>query len=194
MPAEISVSFRICRNSEREVNPVYRRILVPIDGSDTANRGLAEAIKLAKDQKAALRLLHVVDQAALVRYPEATLYGADLPKALEQQGQEILAQAEAVVRKQGLKVDTVFHRKLARVADVIIQQAKKWPADIIVLGTHGRRGVDRLVMGSDAELVVRTSPVPVLLIRPKTPPRRVERGRPSRPPRRKRSAARGLRG
>jgi len=142
---------------------VYRRILVPIDGSHTANRGLVEAIKIAKDQKAALRLLHVVDQAALVRYPEATLYGTDLPKALEKQGQEILAKAETMVRKQGLKVDTTFHRKLVRVADVIIQQAKKWPADIIVLGTHGSRGVDRLVMGSDAELVVRASPVPVLL-------------------------------
>lgn len=170
---------------------MYKRILVPIDGSQTANRGMAEAIKLAKDQKAALRLLHVVDQAALARYPEATLYGADLPKVLEKQGQEILAKAEAAVREHGLKVDTVFHRKLARVADVIIQQAEKWPADIIVLGTHGRRGVDRLVLGSDAELVVRASPVPVLLIRSKTPPRRVERGKPSRPPRRKRSPGRG---
>lgn len=170
---------------------MYRRILVPIDGSHTANRGLVEAIKLAKDQKAALRLLHVVDQAALVRYPEATLYGADLPKALEKQGQEILAKAEAMVRKHGLKVDTKFHRKLARVADVIIQQAKKWPADIIVLGTHGRRGVDRLVMGSDAELVVRASPVPILLIRSKTPQRRVERGKTSSPPRSKRSPRRG---
>ena len=156
---------------------MYRRILVPIDGSHTANRGLVEAIKLAKDQKAALRLLHVVDQAVLVQYPEATLYGADLPNVLEKQGQEILAKAEAVVRKQGLKVDAVFHRKLARVADVIIRQAKKWPADIIVLGTHGRRGVDRLVIGSDAELVVRASPVPVLLIRSKMTRHRVKRGK-----------------
>ncbi len=170
---------------------MYRRILVPIDGSHTANRGVVEAIKLAKDQKAALRLLHVVDQAALVQYPEATLYGADLPKALEKHGQEILAKAEAVVRKQGLKVDTVFHRGLARVADVVIRQAKKWPADIIVLGTHGRRGVDRLVLGSTAELVVRASPVPVLLIRSKTPPRRAERGKPSSAPRRQRSPGRG---
>jgi len=169
---------------------VYRRILVPIDGSDTASRGLAEAIELAKGQKAALRLLHVVDQAALVQYPEATLYGADLPRALEKRGQEILAEAEAVVRKHGLKVDTVFHRRLGRAADVIIQQAKKWPADIIVLGTHGRRGVNRLVMGSDAELVVRATPVPVLLIRSKTSPRRVERRKPPNPPRGKRSAGR----
>jgi nucleotide-binding universal stress UspA family protein len=52
-----------------------------------------------------------------------------------------------------------------RVADLIIKQAKRWRADVIVLGTHGRRGVSRLVMGSDAELVVRETSVPVLLVR-----------------------------
>ena len=54
-----------------------------------------------------------------------------------------------------------------RAAEFIVAQAKKWGADLIVLGTHGRRGVKRLVMGSDAEQVVRTSPVPVLLVRAK---------------------------
>jgi nucleotide-binding universal stress UspA family protein len=52
-----------------------------------------------------------------------------------------------------------------RVADIIIQQARKQRADAIVIGTHGRRGLSRLVMGSDAEEVVRTAPVPVTLVR-----------------------------
>jgi nucleotide-binding universal stress UspA family protein len=51
------------------------------------------------------------------------------------------------------------------VADVIVENAKKWRADLIVMGTHGRRGITRVVMGSDAEGVVRNTPVPVLLIR-----------------------------
>jgi nucleotide-binding universal stress UspA family protein len=58
-----------------------------------------------------------------------------------------------------------------RAADFIVQQANKWGADLIVLGTHGRRGVKRLVMGSDAEQVVRTTRVPVLLVRSKETPR-----------------------
>ena len=52
-------------------------------------------------------------------------------------------------------------------ADLIVRQAKKWHADLIVIGTHGRRGVRRIVMGSDAEQIVRTSPVPVMLVRSK---------------------------
>jgi nucleotide-binding universal stress UspA family protein len=52
-----------------------------------------------------------------------------------------------------------------RVADAIVAQAKKWKADVIVIGTHGREGLARVVLGSDAELVVRESPVPVLLVR-----------------------------
>jgi nucleotide-binding universal stress UspA family protein len=50
-------------------------------------------------------------------------------------------------------------------ADAIVRQARKWKADVIVLGTHGRRGVRRMLMGSDAEQVVRSSPVPVMLVR-----------------------------
>jgi nucleotide-binding universal stress UspA family protein len=58
-------------------------------------------------------------------------------------------------------LETLGHR----VAELIIKQAKKWRADVIVLGTHGRRGLARVLMGSDAEIVVRESPVPVLLVR-----------------------------
>jgi nucleotide-binding universal stress UspA family protein len=57
-----------------------------------------------------------------------------------------------------------------RVADEIVKQAKEWLADLIVMGTHGRRGLERLAMGSDAELVLRLSPVPVLLVRDRPEP------------------------
>ena len=55
------------------------------------------------------------------------------------------------------------------VADVIVREARKWKADLIVIGTHGRRGLRRVVMGSDAEQVVRSAPAPVLLIRAAAP-------------------------
>jgi nucleotide-binding universal stress UspA family protein len=53
----------------------------------------------------------------------------------------------------------------ARIADVIVERAKRWRSDLIVMGTHGRRGVSRMLMGSDAELVVRNASAPVLLVR-----------------------------
>lgn len=144
---------------------MYKRILVPVDGSAAAKRGLTEAIKLARGQRATLRLLHVVDEAVLASYPEPYLFGAEMVEALEQQGRKVLAKAEAVARRARVNVDSVLHTQMARVADVIVKQARTWRADLVVLGTHGRRGIDRLLMGSDAELVVRNSPVPVLLVR-----------------------------
>src|SRR5208282_6792120 len=81
-------------------------------------------------------------------------------------GKKLLARAEAKVRKRGIEVETVLLETVGRrVADLIIKQAKKWRADVIVLGTHGRRGLARVVMGSDAELVLRETPLPVLLVR-----------------------------
>jgi nucleotide-binding universal stress UspA family protein len=96
-------------------------------------------------------------------------------------GKKLLARAEAKVRKRGIEVDTVLLETVGRrVADLIIKQAKKWRADLIVLGAHGRRGLSRVVMGSDAELVLRKTPLPVLLVRSRLHPhkRRPRRGSP----------------
>jgi nucleotide-binding universal stress UspA family protein len=143
---------------------MYKQILVPVDGSDTARLGLQEAIKLAKTLGAKLRLLHVVDEAAMIQYAETPLYTVEMARKLEQQGRRLLEAAQAEVHKQGLEADTVLEKKLGIVSEAIVDHAKAWPAHVIVLGTHGRRGIGRLMMGSDAESVVRTSPVPVLLI------------------------------
>jgi nucleotide-binding universal stress UspA family protein len=150
---------------------MFRRILVPIDGSPTSNRGLEEAIALAKNQTARICLLHIVDEFVVVQGFDGTSYIPpgyvdDFMKSLREGGEKLLAKAVAKVRKRHVKVETVLMETLGRrVADLIVRQAKKWRADVIVLGTHGRRGLSRVVLGSDAELVVRESPVPVLLVR-----------------------------
>jgi nucleotide-binding universal stress UspA family protein len=146
---------------------MYRKILVPIDGSRTSARGLEEAINLAKGQKASLVVLHVVDDTILTYSTEIIpVYMDELIKSMRKGGEKILAKAVAKVRARGLKPRPVLVEKFGGpVADVIVSQARKQRADLIVLGTHGRRGVTRLVMGSDAEGVVRRSPVPVLLVR-----------------------------
>ena len=92
--------------------------------------------------------------------------GADLVPAMREGGKRVLAKAEGVARKQKVKAKAILREMLSGPAAYpIVREAKKVGADLIVLGTHGRRGVRRLVLGSDAEQVVRTASVPVLLVR-----------------------------
>ena len=158
---------------------MFRRIMVPIDGSPTSNQGLKEAIALATDPSARLCLLHVVDELVVTQGFDGTAYIPEnyideFIEALRKDGKKLLARAEERVKKSNVKVETVLLETLGhRVAELIIKQAKKWRADVIVLGTHGRRGLSRLLMGSDAEMVVREARVPVLLVRsPKRPQRK----------------------
>ena len=148
---------------------MYKKIFVPIDGSPTSNRGLDEAIKLAKEQGAALQLFHLVNELVAVSSIDgAAMYTGDLIEMLRADGKKILAKAEARAIKKGVTPESVIKESLGgTAADAIVKQAKKWRADLIVLGTHGRRGIKRLVMGSDAEEVIRSAPVPVLLVRSK---------------------------
>lgn len=150
---------------------MFRRILVPIDGSPPSNRGLEEAIALAKEQTARLCVLHVVDELLMVPPFDASMYvpanyRVDFIKAMREEGTKLLAEAQEKVRRHHVKAEVVLiETRGHRVADLIIKQARKWRADVIVLGTHGRRGVARVLMGSDAEMVVRESSIPVLLVR-----------------------------
>jgi nucleotide-binding universal stress UspA family protein len=144
----------------------YRRILVAVDGSDAANRGLREALRLAKEERAQLFILHVVNEYYAYAMPDAGVAAADIAPLLREGGKKILAKAQAAAEKQGVKPKLILRETIgSAAADLIVREAKKQRADLIVLGTHGRRGVRRLVLGSDAEQVVRAAPVPVLLVR-----------------------------
>lgn len=144
----------------------YKRILVPVDGSRTAERGLKEALRLARGQKARLHLVHVMDGHLLAL---AGAHGAaigDMLPALEKSSRRLLDKALARVRAQGVACSSALLETFAGpVAPPILREARKWRAELIVIGTHGRRGLRRAVMGSDAEEIVRTASVPVLLVR-----------------------------
>lgn len=146
---------------------MYERILVPIDGSETSSAGLQEAIRLAKLTGSQLRLLHAVDEMPFVMSAEGySAISADVLALLHEAGEQILQNGRTLVRESGLAVDTVLFDSLSgRLCDLVAEEARKWHADVIVLGTHGRRGVGRLLMGSDAEQIVRSAPVSVLLVR-----------------------------
>lgn len=145
---------------------MYKKILVPVDGSETSTRGLSEAISVAQGDGGKLCLVHVVNELVLDYSYGAGPGGSSLVDSLREIGNAILRQAEETVRKVGVPVESVLLECVGGpAADSIVAQAKEWHADLIVMGTHGRRGLRRFAMGSDAEAVVRESPVPVLLVR-----------------------------
>ena len=132
---------------------MYNRILVAVDGSDTANLALREAIKLAKDQHSVLRLVHVVDLTLAYSTVEAP-YVADYEKVVQAAGEKVIAGCSASVRAAGIEFDTksiVMEMPNQHIYDAIEEETKQWPADLIVIGTHGRRGFRRLFLGSVAE-------------------------------------------
>ena len=146
---------------------MYQRILVPVDGSDCAGRGLSEAIALAKLTHARLRIVHVIDEPLVAIGADAALGATvDLVSIAREAAQRVLAHAREKVLVAGIPVDDLMLDTFdGRVCDLVVQAAKDWHADLVVIGTHGRRGVDRLLLGSDAEQILRLSPVPVLLVR-----------------------------
>ncbi|HEX2789295.1 MAG TPA: universal stress protein [Steroidobacteraceae bacterium] len=144
---------------------MYERILVAIDGSDTSSRACVEAIRLASAQKARLRVLYVVSYA----YVSAILGGGqtgDLLRRLRADAQTALDAAEVAGRNAGLEVEPrLLEHHSTQIGEGIIEDAQKWQADLIVMGTHGRRGFARDVLGSDAVYVAGHARVPVLLVR-----------------------------
>jgi nucleotide-binding universal stress UspA family protein len=145
---------------------MYSRILVPIDGSPTSRRGFDEALALARQLGAALHLLNVVDARLLIAEVSAYTPPDKLLEDWRAAGDRLLSEAISSARSKGLSADgVVLCDPGQRVCDLILQEAKASRAELIVMGTHGRRGLRRIALGSDAELVLRESPVPVLLVR-----------------------------
>ena len=146
---------------------MYQRLLVPIDGSATSERGLTEAIAIARTSGGSLRLLNVVDELVFsTGYEAGATYLNTILPALRRHSEQMLIAARDRAAAAGISADTTCVECFGRrTSDVIVEQATAWPADLIVIGTHGRRGVRRLMLGSDAEQVLRMAPVPVLLVR-----------------------------
>ena len=144
---------------------MYKRILVPIDGSSTSDRALQEAIKLIDAQPVQLRLVHVIDDLQFLN-AEGYVDYAELRELTRKIGERALARAEEIARQADITVDTsLLEANGERIAHVIDAEATSWAADLIVIGTHGRSGFSHLLFGSVAEGVVRGVSVPVLLVR-----------------------------
>jgi len=147
---------------------MYKQILCPVDGSQTSNCGMHEAIQLAKETNAKIRFLHVIDMYFPVVDVTGDLDVVYIDEILRKNGKKVLKKALEAAHKAEVDADTKMVEAIgARISKFVVNEIKEWPADLVVMGTHGLRGVERLVMGSDAETILRTSPVPVLVVRDK---------------------------
>lgn len=146
---------------------MYTRILVPVDGSAASEAGLVEAARLARLSGGTLCLLHVLEDTPYVG--EAASYAqwpADRRRAALDEGRELLERCAGLVAKLGGNAETKLVEAIGHpLQHYVAQQVDDWPADLVVLGTHGRHGLERFIVGSDAEQIVRRSDVPVLLVR-----------------------------
>jgi nucleotide-binding universal stress UspA family protein len=145
---------------------MYQRILVPIDGSPTAQRAFDYALKMAREHHAELIPLYVVD-IPLVAYEAPGFDPSIVRDAMLESGEQLKRDALAAMQKEDVK-GTARVVEIDRVgfdiADRILEEARAANCDLVVMGTHGRRGVRRLVLGSVAERFARMSCCPVLLI------------------------------
>ncbi|AWN73597.1 universal stress protein [Legionella anisa] len=148
---------------------MYHNILVAIDDSTTSMQAFHEAIKLSKVHQAKLRIVHIGNEF----YAPYVGTGVDYEKleaSFKEYGQKFLDKMLTIAREHNADCEAhlfEINPSKEKVSEKIIEAAKNWPADLIVVGTHGRRGYQHLLLGSVAEGVIRNAPMPVLLIRGK---------------------------
>lgn len=144
-----------------------RQLLVPVDGSPTSIKALDTAIGLARLYGARIRLFHVVDELDHVSgFETPKTYREDLVPLMRAGGEKMLAQMRRRVSEQDVVCDSVLVESgVGRIYEQVAEEAWQVHADMVVLGSHGRRGVARMLMGSDAEQIVRHSTVPVLVVK-----------------------------
>jgi nucleotide-binding universal stress UspA family protein len=141
---------------------MYRRILVPVDGSAASGLAMDEALALAGASDVALRVAHVIEWPV---FPADLGWSAEQEyAALRRAGESLLDDAVDRARQRGVRADSVLLTGHG-ISRAIAQEAGRWPAELIVLGTDGRRGLARLLLGSVVEGVIRLAPVPVLVVR-----------------------------
>jgi nucleotide-binding universal stress UspA family protein len=137
---------------------MYRNVLVPTDGSEAADRALARGIDLARAFDGSVHVLYVVEPLQTAEYDAGAIYDA-----LRTEGERATEAAAERVREAGLPVETAVEVGVPHTT--ILEYADAHGADLVVMGTHGRTGLDRYLLGSVTEKVVRLSDVPVLTVR-----------------------------
>ncbi|MGQ5523105.1 universal stress protein [Chitinimonas sp. PSY-7] len=144
---------------------MYQRILVPVDDSETSRQALREVTRFCCDQHGKTRLVHVIDLAQFTWGGAEFVDVGELQSNLREGGRKVLESAAVLMKENGVEAETsLIEIWGGTISSAIIEDATNWPADIVVMGSHGWTGLDHLLLGSVAEGVVRHAPVPVLII------------------------------
>jgi len=148
---------------------MYERIMVAVDDSETSQRALQVSIGLAKSCGSRLEIVHAVDESVFPTHARGGAMLVDpvlVQRAMEAEGQRVLDAAAESARNAGVPAETrVLASETHHAADQIAEAADAAKADLLIVGSHGRRGVQRLLLGSVAERLVRKANVSVLIVR-----------------------------
>ncbi|HHT0592005.1 TPA: universal stress protein [Legionella anisa] len=142
---------------------MYKQIMVAVDDTKASILALKEAIKVAKNQSSKICVIHIID----------TLYEGDVDRETfvaltRKQGQEVLNSMKKILGRSKVEFEmklTELTPSKAQIAEKLVDEATGLSADLIVIGTHGRRGIHHILTGSVAEELIRISKTPVLLVR-----------------------------
>ncbi len=155
-PTDVLVVKKPCTECTGE----YRSILVPFDGSDFSRRALTQACQLSKDDHAEVTVLYVIP-----RYEEMIdFFKTDaIRKSLHHEAEKIIGIANGIASLQGVAIKTEITE--GNIAEGILEAVKNKKHDLIVMGSHGYRGMDKAIMGSATERVITNATCPILVVR-----------------------------
>ena len=148
---------------------MFKHILLPTDGSPLSDRGVKETIKMAKALGAQITAVHVVHRYEPLReegyvMPEVPLLREQFEKEVEKHSNDVLSPVRQAAVEAGVRCDTVVATSNSPY-EAIISQAKKSRCDLIMMASHGRKGIERLFHGSETVKVLTHSKIPVLVLR-----------------------------
>lgn len=141
---------------------MFKKILIPTDGSETAEYAAEQAIELAKGLGAKVIAVYVVDKSSFSGIPTESVWGS-MKNILEDEGQKSLKSIKEMAK--GAKVELEVIIKEGSPGNVIVKASKEKNVDLIVMGTTGRTGIDKFLLGSVSEKVVRHAHCPVMVVR-----------------------------
>lgn len=147
---------------------MYQRIVVPVDTSATSRAALEEVKRFANEQHAKVRIVHVIDLAQFAWSANEFLDVPQLQETLRDSARRVLTDGTEALRQVGIEPEAVLLETWGGLlAKAIVEDAAKWGADLVVMGTHGYGGLTHMLLGSVAEGVVRHAHIPVLLVHAK---------------------------
>lgn len=139
----------------------FKRVLIAVDQSPVATRAVDVGLELARSLSAEAAFVHAVDPA-LAYAPEGGVPAPTLLSLAEQDGKRLLSELRA---RTAFRPAPQEFLSVGKPGEEVVTSARNWAADVIVIGSHGRVGVTRLLVGSVAEFVMRHAPCPVLVVR-----------------------------